>query len=161
MTTSIQLTLHDDSGDPVSVEVTSLDREPSGAVAATFQVSTDTWDHINADELFHTAREQRSGDVDGRFEAGRPVDIEVVLDKLVVDSLGLADASAEEIRSRLGSLKKNSLDDFLLSARSWYARSVTQEVPLPDELADIGTVSQGFRVELPDFYNHDPDSDDD
>lgn len=146
MHTPVSLSLHDSSGDPVVAEVTAIDRDASGAWVATFHVTLEVWTHINAEELFHTQRDRRVGRVAGDFEHGRPIVIEAALDDLVAKTLQLADASADDVLARLAAIKPNTLDQFLLSTRSWFARSVVQEVPLPDELKAKGSISEGFRM---------------
>ncbi len=150
MSTPLTLDLHDTSGNTVVAEVVAVERESSGQLVVTFHVTPQTWEHINAEELFHTDRDRRSGAVEGRFEPDRPIAIEATLDDLVVQSLELTNASVDKVRARLNSIQPNTLDQFLLSAQSWLARSVTQEVPLPDELKSKGSISEGFRMERGD-----------
>lgn len=142
--------MHHSGGDFFDAEVVSVERDESGVLAVTFHVDHDAWNHLNANEQFHTDRSRRVGDVDGNFEPGRPIAIEAILDDLVVESLQLADASEDELQTRLTAPEKEGLDDFLLSAQSWWAGTVTQEIPLPEELADKGSISEGFRLESPD-----------
>lgn len=150
LSTAATVTLHDSSGEYFDAEIVSVERDPSGVFAVTFQVDQRAWDHINAEELFHTDLSRRIGDVEGNFGPGNPVIIEAMLDELVVESLELTEATADELRERLVAPDPEGLDQFLLSARSWLARTVTQEVPLPEELADKGSIREGFRMESPD-----------
>ena len=68
----------------------------------------------------------------------------------MVESLQLADVTEDELLARLTATEMEGLDKFLLSASSWWAGTVTQEVPLPEELADKGSIREGFRMESPD-----------
>ncbi len=150
MNTPVSISLHDSYGNAVVADVVAVNRDAAGALVVTFHVAVDVWEHINAEELFHTDRDRRSGLVEGRFEAGRPIAIDATLDDLVAKTLGLTDASADVVLERLASIRPNTLDQALLSTTSWFARSVTQEVPLPDELKSMGTISEGFRMKRAD-----------
>ena len=148
--TPLTLHLHDVSGNAVIVQVMALKSEPSGTFIANFHVTPETWEHINEYELFHTDRTRRVGDVEGHFEPDMPIEIETALDQLVFDSLELMDVSPAELLERLASVEPNTLDMFLLSATSWRARTVTQEVPLPPALQGMGSMSAGFRMATAD-----------
>lgn len=89
----LPLSMHAVSEEGVQVYVVSVDREPTGALVIRFLVALDDWKQIDEDELFHTEKALRSGDVEGRFEPDAPISIEAVLDDLVVESLQLKDAS--------------------------------------------------------------------
>lgn len=150
LSTPLTLQMHDVSSNTVTAQVVAIKREPSGTFIVNLHVSPETWEHINEYELFHTERNRRVGDIEGRFEPDIPIEIETALDQLVVDSLQLTDTSPEELAARLASIQPNTLDMFLLYVQSWIARTVTQEVPLPPELQGKGSISAGFRMERAD-----------
>lgn len=142
--------MHHSGGESFDAEVVSVERDPSGVLAVTFHVDQETWTQLNKAEAFHTERSRRVGDIEGNFEPGSPIAIEAILDDLVIESLDLFGVDEAELEARLTATKLEGLDEFLLSASSWWAGTVTQEVELPPELADKGSIREGFRMESPD-----------
>jgi hypothetical protein len=91
-----------------------------GRGAARFETDVDTWGRIHDAGLFHTG----GTSLDRPFEAGRPVEVEAVLDP------------ATDPR------REDDVD-------AWWAVSVTQVVDLPADLADEGVLREGVSFRPP------------
>lgn len=118
-----------------------------GVVVLTIELAHDEWEMADTNMLFHLQWNDRD---EGEIVEGGDVRIEMRLaPDLVADALALVAAAAVEdvdgdaLAATIAGLDR---DHPLRSTRSWYAMRVTEDVPLPPELAAKGDVRTGFTT---------------
>lgn len=122
------------SGSTVPTRVLDAGRE-ANAVVLLIEVGQEEWEMIDLVMYFNLRWDRRNpGDISG----DGVVQILMQLDPALVERIDGDDVFA--------SLAGAPLDDELRSTTSWYGLEVTEEVPLPPELAAKGEVRQGFTT---------------
>jgi hypothetical protein len=149
----ISLPLRLPIGAPFPVDV--IDAAPSlSRYVLRLRVDAETWSTIDELELFNlTADARKPGSLDG----STGVEIEIRLgDAFVTEVVQLV--AGLEPADGVAELADLDASADALSTESWFALNVTEQVPLPDDLADSGDLRQGFstvwaeseRLEAPD-----------
>ena len=103
--------------------------------ALTVEFAPDVWEQIDLLQLFHLRWDVRG---DGSVSGTGPVQIELRLDPALAATRDPGD---------LGEVVAAATDESPLRQQvSWYARSVTEAVDLPPDLAEMGEVRAGFAT---------------
>ncbi|BAN00381.1 YbjN domain-containing protein [Ilumatobacter coccineus] len=132
-------------GAPFPVDV--IDATPSlSRYVIRVRVSRDTWSTIDELELFNLVADARKP---GSLTGSGDVEIELrLVDALVPDVIrrvaGLDPVDGVAELAELGD------EAPALITESWFATNVTEQVPLPDDLADSGELRQGFSTRWAD-----------
>lgn len=106
-----------------------------GAVVLLVEVGQEEWEMIDLVMYFNLLWDRRNP---GEISGEGVVQILLQLDPSMVSRVDGDDVYA--------ALTAVPLDDELRSTTSWYGLEVTEEVPLPPELADKGELHQGFTT---------------
>ncbi|NJN94246.1 MAG: YbjN domain-containing protein [Anaerolineales bacterium] len=112
----------------------------------TFRAGPDLYAQIDQQALLHLEPEARGPLFGGAFDPAGEVEIEARLAEEMLPYLNEGTGDADEAVSKLFELSQARTDHPLLSTGSWYGLEVKQEVPLPPELAEIGTLKAGYRT---------------
>jgi len=121
---------------PVSI----LDgRLVDGGAQLTIEVGAREWETVDMVMLFHLQWDKRN---EGEIVEGGDVRIELSLDPELVGELAALVDGTDVARGVAGLDRAHPIK----STEAWYARSVTERVPLPSELAGKGEVWSGFTT---------------
>jgi hypothetical protein len=132
--------LVDPEGLPLEVVVVTTGRR-AGAPSAVFEIGALDWGRVASEGLLRVDAERARGPWP-QFDETQPVHVDVVLDPGVPVQSG-GDVSAQLLSARdAGALRRTD---------AWWALSATQEVELPPELRDSGTLREGVEFERPPF----------
>jgi hypothetical protein len=138
MTTPV--TLHEPDGTTYEVALVRAGTR-AGLPSATFELDATTWERVEDHGSFHTDP-GRSGGRARTFDLDRPLLLEAVLDPIA------AVHGADDLAARLVGAEADSP---LVSTEAWWVLSVTQEVPLPPDLAGSGSLQEGISYAHPSW----------
>lgn len=109
-------------------------------VVLTIELAPDDWEMADMNMLFHTQWNDRN---EGEIVEGGDVRIEMRLaPSLVGEALALA-GDGDALAAAIAGLDRQHP---LRSTQAWYAMKVTEEIPLPPQLAAKGEVRTGFTT---------------
>lgn len=134
------LSLHEPDGSTLDVTLVTAGTR-AGLPSATFEMDFGAWERVESLGLLH-ADPARSRSASRPFDPAKPIQIDAVLDP--VAAIDGVDALADRLLSA-------TVDDPLRSTEAWWALSVTQEVDLPSDLRETGTLHEGLSYEHPSW----------
>ena len=118
-----------------------------GVVVLTIELAHDDWEMADMNMLFHLQWNDRD---EGEIVEGGDVRIEMRLAphlvddaQALVDPEGAGDVDGDALAAAIAGLDR---EHPLRSTQAWYAMRVTEDVPLPPDLAAKGDVRTGFTT---------------
>ncbi len=116
------------------------------------QVAPDSYARIDREALFNLQPEVR-GPMGGEFDTTHPIELDVALNAELLPTFTEGVAGADQALNRLFKLSQTGTVSPLLDTSSWFALHVKQEVDLPAELKDAGSLKVGYSTM---WANEDP-----
>lgn len=108
-------------------------------IELTVEVDTETWEFVDLLMLFNLHWDKRNP---GKISGTKPVRISMFLDRDLYEKLkGSGDLLADKDAYMAADLMHP-----MRSVTAWYATEVTEEVELPEELKNLGTLREGFTT---------------
>ena len=106
------------------------------------------YDWIDKNNAFNLTPECRN---DNFFERGfspdKPVELEIRVDPVVIEkALDNTYEDSDEVFEAVMAISKKNPDNPLFQADHWYVLNAKQEIQLPPELGDSGTLKAGFST---------------
>jgi len=116
------------------------------SVACTATVEHTAYERIVAQSLFNTFPELGITHEAEKLEEG-PVEIELTLRQSIITVLNEAGKNADAVTHLLFVGAEQALSQrYLCLSENWLAIAFKQEMQLPDEMADMGSLKQGYQT---------------
>lgn len=109
------------------------------SVELTVEVDTETWDFVDNLMMFNLFWDKRNP---GKVSGTKPVQIEMYLDRELYDQLK---GSGELLTDKTAFVNADRSHP-MRGVMAWFATTVTEEVELPEELKQKGTLREGFTT---------------
>lgn len=108
-------------------------------VEMTVEVDPETWESADLLMLFNLAWDKRNP---GTISGAKPVQISMFLDRDLYKKLN----ESGDLLTDKTAFKEAKPDHPMRGTASWFATEVTEEVDLPAELQNLGSVREGFTT---------------
>lgn len=110
-----------------------------GSIEMTVELDAETWEYADLLQFFNLRWDKRNP---GKISGTKPVQISMFLDPKIYNELKasnnlLTDKSAYMNADKSHPMRKTTV---------WFATEVTEEVDLPEELKNKGTLREGFTT---------------
>lgn len=112
-------------------------------IQATIEVEPDVWESIDLVEMFNLRLDVRNP---GRVSGSKTVQLEIVLSSKIYQALKADSRLLTDDKAFLASDASHPMRSVL----NWFATEITEEVDLPDELKNMGTLREGFTTKWKD-----------
>lgn len=108
-------------------------------IEATVEANPEVWEFIDLLMFFNLFWDVRN---QGAVSGSKDVQIKMILDKNIYQSL----LDANQLITDKKSLIESPSDHPMRKTVNWYATEVTEEIDLPDNLKELGSVREGFTT---------------
>jgi hypothetical protein len=112
-------------------------------VVLTVEVNQETWEAADLLILFNLRWDKRHP---GKISGTKPVQISMFLDRTLYKKL----KSSGELLMDKEAFMMAATEHPMRGTASWFATEVTEEVDLPEELKEMGTLREGFSTHWKD-----------
>ena len=118
-------------------------KQTEKGVELVIEVDAETWEAADLLILFNLQWDKRH---EGKISGAKPVQISMFLDRALYKSL----KSSGELLADKDAYMSAAADHPMRSTAAWFATEVTEEVDLPEELKELGTLRTGFLTHWKD-----------